>query len=107
MKKLITLILLGILIAAAFATQSLPSPKEDIAQQIRQSGREAFEFEVNYVQRTEGLSRQEAKDHVYGQFEIGSGEHYQDMIVQGWQWKSWYGYSTLFAAGVTIGYYLM
>jgi hypothetical protein len=104
--KWLTILSVCVFVGAAVATNSISPPKQETAQLIRQAGIDAFINEVNLVQRTEGMTRTEAKDHVWEQWNAGSGVHYQDIIINAWHWKSWYGYSTLFGIGCAARYML-
>ena len=71
-------------IGTALAVQAPNLPKQETVQLIRQAGIDAFIYEVNFVQRTEGMTRIEARDHVWEQWNTGSGVHYQDIMINAW-----------------------
>jgi len=93
-----------IMASLAFASQEQQEVKQIGPQE---AGRIAFINEVNQTVAETGMSVDLAKEIVWREWENGSGEHYQDIIYWSWQWRSWYGYSTLFAAGCAIGYMCM
>lgn len=93
-----------IMASLAFGSQGQQEVKQIGPQE---AGRIAFINEVNQTVAETGMTVAQAKEIVWREWENGSGEHYQDIIIERWVWKSWYGYATLFAGGCAIGYMCM
>jgi hypothetical protein len=106
MKKFVTMCLILILAIAALAVDR---PQEIKQIGPREGGQIAFVQEAqSIVTESHGIiTYQEAKDIVWHEWQSQHGDHYQSLIEWSWRWKSWYGYSTLFAGGCAVGYMFM
>jgi len=107
MKKFVmTLaVCLTLILAAAVFAADRPRDIRKIGPQ--DAGQIAFVQEVNQTAVENGISTNTAKEIVWREWNSQQGDHYDHLMLQGWQWKSWYGYATLFSAGCAIGYMLM